>query len=110
MLDGPKVLPFEFPSDLQVGMKIRVMCSVSQGDQPLKFVWYKDSFPINTESGLKIQNFKDYSILAADNIQLTHAANISCTVSNEASQATYSSILKVNGMNINDCINKSIIT
>lgn len=82
-------------------MKLRTMCSVLQGDQPLRFTWLKDGHQINAESGLKIQNYKDYSMLTTDNIQLAHAGNITCTVSNEASQSSYSSILKVNGMNTN---------
>lgn len=103
-LDPPRVGPYEFPNDLQVGMKARAMCSVMQGDAPFKFAWSQDGRRIESdvatkESGaiFKVQTLRDYSMLTVDSLTLAHAGNITCLVSNDGSQTWQSAMLKVNG-------------
>lgn len=43
LLVAPRVAPFEFPADAQVGMKLVLTCSVLEGHQPISFVWLKDN-------------------------------------------------------------------
>lgn len=103
-LDLPRVGPYEFPSDLQVGMKARAMCSVMQGDPPFRFLWLQDNHHVesdvptdDTGAIFRTQNFRDYSLLTVDSLTLSHAGNITCIVSNDAGKMSQSSMLKVNG-------------
>ena len=45
---APRLAPFEFPSDAQVGMKLVLTCSILEGQQPMSFVWLKDNQIIET--------------------------------------------------------------
>lgn len=49
LLVPPRVAPFEFPADAQVGMKLVLTCSVLEGQQPVSFVWLKDNKIIGDE-------------------------------------------------------------
>ncbi|KAF7489378.1 Down syndrome cell adhesion molecule-like protein 1 -like protein [Sarcoptes scabiei] len=106
VIDLPRVGPYEFPSDLQVGMKARAMCSVMQGDPPFRFLWLQDNHHVesdvptdDTGAIFRTQNFRDYSLLTVDSLTLSHAGNITCIVSNDAGKMSQSSMLKVNGVN-----------
>ncbi|XP_046915440.2 uncharacterized protein LOC124496027 isoform X3 [Dermatophagoides farinae] len=103
VMDPPHVAPFEFPADLQVGMKARAMCSVMKGDQPFRFLWSQDGHRIesdlpteDTGAIYRTQHFRDYSMLTVDSLTLSHAGNITCVVSNDAAKTSQSSLLKVN--------------
>lgn len=43
LLLPPRLAPFEFPVDAQVGMKVLLTCSALEGQQPISFVWLKDN-------------------------------------------------------------------
>lgn len=44
----PKITPFSFARDLNVGDRTSVQCVVVTGDLPLTFTWLKDNVPIET--------------------------------------------------------------
>lgn len=46
LLVAPRLAPFEFAADAQVGMKVVLTCSALEGHQPISFVWLKDGRPI----------------------------------------------------------------
>ncbi|XP_076177344.1 cell adhesion molecule Dscam2 isoform X6 [Ptiloglossa arizonensis] len=48
VLVPPKITPFSFARDLNVGDRTSVQCVVVTGDLPLTFTWLKDSVPIET--------------------------------------------------------------
>lgn len=43
LLVPPRLAPFEFPRDAQVGMKVLLTCSALEGQQPISFVWLRDN-------------------------------------------------------------------
>lgn len=47
--------PFEFPTDAEVGMKVQLICSILEGQQPVSFVWLKDNQIIEQSSNSKNQ-------------------------------------------------------
>lgn len=49
LLVAPRLAPFEFAADAQVGMKVVLTCAALQGQQPISFVWLKDGRPIANE-------------------------------------------------------------
>ena len=46
LLDPPEIEPFAFPGNLQEGRRAQVSCSVTAGDMPVYFSWYKDGSSI----------------------------------------------------------------
>lgn len=43
IVNSPPILePFRFPASLQEGGRAQVTCSVTSGDMPIHFAWYKD--------------------------------------------------------------------
>ncbi|XP_020288503.1 Down syndrome cell adhesion molecule-like protein Dscam2 isoform X2 [Pseudomyrmex gracilis] len=50
VLVPPKITPFSFARDLNVGDRTSVQCVVVTGDLPLTFTWLKDNVPIDEET------------------------------------------------------------
>lgn len=49
IVHSPPILePFSFPSNLQERGRAQVTCSVTSGDMPVHFSWYKDGAPISS--------------------------------------------------------------
>jgi len=43
----PVIEPFFFPKNLQENGRAQISCSVSSGDMPVYFTWYKDGSPLS---------------------------------------------------------------
>ncbi|XP_024940114.1 Down syndrome cell adhesion molecule-like protein Dscam2 isoform X3 [Cephus cinctus] len=50
VLVPPKITPFSFARDLNVGDRTSIQCVVVTGDLPLTFTWLKDNVPIEASS------------------------------------------------------------
>ena len=101
IVESPRVTPFEFPRDVMVGSKTKVMCSISRGEPPIKFQWLKDGVEmvktgINDNNGLRIESNEDYTILSIEKVSMSHGGNYTCQVTNEASRSSHTSLLHVN--------------
>lgn len=44
--EPPKIAPFLFPEELEVGGSTQATCSLISGDKPIQFTWHKDNLPI----------------------------------------------------------------
>lgn len=44
--EPPKIAPFQFPEELEVGGSTQATCSLISGDKPIQFSWLKDNLPI----------------------------------------------------------------
>lgn len=116
MLVPPKITPFEFAKDVNVGDRVSVQCVVGTGDLPLTFHWYKDdvalsSGPMNDdksaskkfttnveESSVTIrQNDEFSSALSINSLQPNQGGTYKCVVENDAAKEMYSALLRVNG-------------
>ncbi|XP_017790457.1 PREDICTED: Down syndrome cell adhesion molecule-like protein Dscam2 [Habropoda laboriosa] len=102
VLVPPKITPFSFARDLNVGDRTSVQCVVVTGDLPLTFTWLKDNVPIETYRTLPTGNniqISDYppfsSILTINNVSAKHSGNYTCQISNVAGLAEYSTGLSV---------------
>lgn len=51
--------PFEFPPDAKVGMKVSIICSIQEGDQPVSFHWLKDNQLINSDDATATTTLTD---------------------------------------------------
>lgn len=48
MVNSPPVIePFFFPKNVQENGRAQISCSVSSGDMPVYFTWYKDGAPLS---------------------------------------------------------------
>ncbi|KAK8781523.1 hypothetical protein V5799_017136 [Amblyomma americanum] len=87
---------------MQVGMRIKVFCTVVQGDPPFIFTWLKDGVAVaengapSSQAALNVHNERDYSMLSTDSLQLQHSGNYTCVVKNQAATTAYSALLRVN--------------
>lgn len=114
----PKITPFEFARDVNVGDRVSVQCVVGTGDLPLTFVWMKDDVPIISNSvdpktARKLAlNDADSPIMIRQNDEFTSALSIpaiarnqggtyKCIVENDAAKETYTALLRVNGKKAN---------
>jgi len=104
----PKITPFAFARDLNVGDRISIQCVVVNGDLPLNFTWLKDRIPVTGSSGLRdsghgladvtVRQYDDFnSALSVASISTAHTGNYTCKVANEAATVTYTATLHVNG-------------
>ncbi|XP_076349054.1 cell adhesion molecule Dscam1-like isoform X2 [Tachypleus tridentatus] len=94
--EPPTISSFQFPSDVVLGMRVRVMCSVIRGDPPFHFTWLKDGSVLSASDGLNVQYFQDYSILSTGNLVSKNSGNYTCSVNNGAGSASHSAPLTVN--------------
>ena len=49
LLVAPRLAPFEFPQDAQVGQRALLTCSALEGQRPISFVWLKDNQIIGSQ-------------------------------------------------------------
>lgn len=115
----PKITPFVFAKDVNVGDRVSVQCVVGTGDLPLTFHWVKDNVDIsgplppshNDKNTMKITNAMDdgsitirqndefSSALSINSLQPNQGGTYKCIVENDAAKEMHSALLRVNGKN-----------
>lgn len=55
----PVIEPFFFPKNVQENGRAQISCSVSSGDMPVYFTWYKDGAPLSISLQVNNQYFLD---------------------------------------------------
>lgn len=99
LLVPPRISPFRFEEEITEGMRTQLMCSSSQGDQPLNITWLKDGVYIPPES--QIININEYtafsSILTIHNVSSVHNGNYTCQITNRAGTVDFMAALSVSG-------------
>lgn len=121
----PKITPFSFAPDLNVGDRTGIQCVVGTGDLPLIFTWLKDDQQIiqsigsgtiesgnhkndmiglvgtvggEGESAITIRQYDDFtSSLSITSVTRSQGGNYTCKVQNDAAMVWHSAQLKVNG-------------
>lgn len=80
------------------------MCSVTKGDQPLKFLWTfqeRNEGPIEnvtTNGGIVITRLNPkISTLSIESVKARHRGNYTCYAQNRAGSASHSAYLAING-------------
>lgn len=98
----PRISPFSFENDITEGMRTQLMCTSSQGDQPLNITWWKDdrqlSHPLEDQSSIEINDYAVFSsILTIHNVTSAHNGNYTCQITNRAGIVGYTALLSVSG-------------
>ncbi|KAF7271145.1 hypothetical protein GWI33_015951 [Rhynchophorus ferrugineus] len=96
----PQIVPFDF-GDLpfNAGESLQVICTIKEGDLPIKFHWTLNDNPLVTRdsSDIFISSLgRRGSTLSIESMTHSHAGLYTCFAENFAGEASFSSQLKVN--------------
>ncbi|KAF7492736.1 Down syndrome cell adhesion molecule -like protein [Sarcoptes scabiei] len=81
---APKIDRHSLPNHLQTkqGDRIKLMCSVIEGDQPIQIEWLRNNKIIKSSDQISIQNGDDYSLLTFKNVLITDSDKWTCQARN----------------------------
>ncbi|XP_051167558.1 cell adhesion molecule Dscam2-like isoform X4 [Leptopilina boulardi] len=65
VLVPPKITPFNFARDLNVGDRTSIQCVVVTGDLPLTFTWLKDNVPIDEVSDTSLTGLESSIVIGS---------------------------------------------
>lgn len=114
---SPVLDEFNFPRNLELGMRARLVCTIISGDPPFFFEWFHNGQRIlesaqvyndDKTSGkqldgtsLKLDEFS--ADLSFASVTEHHNGNYTCKVSNDVASVEHTTQLKVNGKLIATC-------
>ncbi|PRD28719.1 UNVERIFIED_CONTAM: Dscam2 [Trichonephila clavipes] len=93
--DAPKIIPFNFPSMVEIHEKTSIACFLKQGQTPLEFKWIKDSQDLYETKNIKIKSLEDVSIVTIDPVTSKDSGNYTCVVVNSSGKDTHTAVLVV---------------
>ncbi|XP_065347787.1 cell adhesion molecule Dscam2-like isoform X4 [Cloeon dipterum] len=101
VLVPPKITPFSFGRDLNVGERTSIQCVVVTGDLPLTFTWLKDGAVLSPSASdlrdVSVRQYDDFtSALSIGSISQMHGGNFTCRVANDAANVSHTARLHVN--------------
>ncbi|GFY12185.1 titin [Trichonephila clavipes] len=97
-LGTPKINPFHFSGELDVGMRASVHCSVIYGNVPFEFMWLKDGQPLTDSLGISFRKTDEYtSNLVISKVDANSNGNYTCRVTNSKGSDEKSALLSVKG-------------
>ena len=101
LAEPPDILPFDFGKTIfDEGDFVHVSCILTKGDMPLKISWtlqQGNAASVSDSSITTSQAGPRASFLSISSVSHKHSGVYTCTASNAAGQASYSTELKVNG-------------
>ena len=94
----PKIVPFQFRSDLSLGSRTRVTCEASEGDLPLTFHWWHSSLAdLTAAPNTLIRSLDSFSsTVSISAVSIEHGGAYTCSVQNSAGLVNYTASLTVN--------------
>ena len=68
LIDGQ---PLSETTRANQGMKVKLMCSILEGDPPIEIKWYKEdsNTPVVSSHTISLQNSEDYSLLTFKSVE-----------------------------------------
>ncbi|XP_055946697.1 cell adhesion molecule DSCAM-like isoform X7 [Argiope bruennichi] len=93
---APKINPFHFSQELNVGMRTSILCAIIYGDAPFEFTWFKDGQKLSETHAISIKTFDDFtSTLAISKVDAESNGNYTCRASNSRGFDEKSALLSV---------------
>jgi hypothetical protein len=93
--EAPIIDKFSFPSNIRLGKRTTVVCSVVSGSEPLTFQWFKDQKLVRSTSDVDIAGTRSSSILSLSPVSSSHAGNWTCQVKNDFGLSSHTASLDV---------------
>lgn len=101
----PRIIPFNFPENIQTNTAVQVTCLASEGDPPLDLFWSFRGKSASSRKGIStIRISPKGSILLIDPVSDDHSGNYTCTIRNQAGVGSYTTALSVNGTKVCFCV------
>ncbi|CAG4980130.1 unnamed protein product [Colias eurytheme] len=91
----PKIVPFQFPEELEVGGSTQATCSLVSGDKPIQFSWHKDNLPIPSVLKVEQKNMDFFTILVIQDLNSMHSGEYSCRATNDFGTVSHTASLIV---------------
>ena len=85
-----------FVTYAEEGMRVKLICSVTQGDPMVHIEWYKNDIKITPNAMVVLENSEDLSLLTFKKITFTDRGNYTCKAKNDAGVNFRSTWLVVN--------------
>ncbi|XP_022236953.1 Down syndrome cell adhesion molecule homolog [Limulus polyphemus] len=94
--EPPILQPSEFPSDIELGSRVQIMCYLKKGDLPVTFTWNKDGKQLLTNERVTVSSLDTFtSNLRIQRVISEDVANYSCTAANSAGSDSFTAALIV---------------
>lgn len=100
----PQIHPFTFGDEpANAGDTVGLQCMVTKGDAPINITWHLNGKPARHVPGVTVTKIgHKSSSLSIDSVASIHTGTYTCSASNQAGHANYSTELAVNGnLNLN---------
>ncbi|KAG8178103.1 hypothetical protein JTE90_017451 [Oedothorax gibbosus] len=94
-MEVPRIQPFQFPQNIQMGDKTTVLCTVMRDQATTSYEWYKDARPLKSSKNINIETSNMFSTLMINPIEDTSLGNYTCTAKNEYGHDSVSAFLYV---------------
>lgn len=95
----PQISPFEFGENtVNTGDVVMALCTVPKGDLPIEISWSINGKLVKKMDGISLSQTKRSSQISIDSVYFEHAGEYTCTAKNSIGSSSYSAILNVNGI------------
>lgn len=93
----PRIEPFGFPKETREGLRARLLCSVIDGDSPIRITWLKEGQHVSADAlGVVIQKTDEFSsLMTFKSVTRRHNGNYSCVATNSAGRVAHTAELNV---------------
>ncbi|XP_054160537.1 cell adhesion molecule Dscam2-like [Oppia nitens] len=115
---APQIDGHSLPEEIvtKQGMRVKLMCSIIEGDPPIDIRWFKGHLPVMATETISLQNSEDYSLLTFKSVSHNDMGNWTCKAWNDvqSTNRTVSLVVnvspnwKVEPKNINVVLAKSV--
>ena len=97
--EPPQIVPISFgKEDFDEGSSAQILCSVSDGDEPLTIRWSFHGNSISSDSGIMTSNLgSKTSFLMISSVSHEHRGSYTCLAKNKAGSASSTAELSVKG-------------
>lgn len=97
---APQISHFDFGDEpINEGDTVSVQCTVLKGDSPLNISWKFNNKTIEPPIlGININTMKRVSLITMESVNAEHAGKYECVAGNKAGNASFSSVLNINGI------------
>ncbi|CAM1303024.1 Uncharacterised protein g3441 [Pycnogonum litorale] len=84
----PEIGTLSSPGETEEGKLVTLVCTVTDGDEPIRITWMKDNQPLSIDLGIDFMEAKKFSFLQIGEVRQQHSGNYTCVARNVAGSST----------------------